>query len=527
MQHPVPPPDLSILPPFHGVLFPPGMSGQSAGPAGPADCFTDLNLDQVVGAAVGKGDEADLHPVFHAPLRDEAVIRYRQAIFADLRRPDGAAPFGPFRDAMRSVRAGLAYADRTGPSPQQDAIILHTALAYRAAVEALLAGLRRAPISSPGLLGLRDHLIAYLHSPPFVAFAAEAASVQTGLEAIEYATLFRDDTVTVRPCAGEPDDAVTVRERFARFQGGPAVPDPPPSPPRGTDISLNHVEAAILGFVARLFPAPFAALRTFAARHGSFMDGTLVRLDREIGFFLGFLAVMAPLERAGLPFCTPRVSASDRTMVITGCFDLALAIRLAREGCPLVLNDAALRDGERLMVVTGPNQGGKTTFARALGQLHVLAALGCPVPAKQAHLFLPDQVLTHFERSEDIANLRGKLEDELVHLRRSCDAATANSLVILNEVFNSTGLDDQAFLSREILERIAASGAACICVTFLDELSTLDDRTVSMVSSVSAEDPAVRTFAIRRRPADGLAFALSLAERRGLTLPQLRTRLRP
>jgi DNA mismatch repair ATPase MutS len=238
------------------------------------------------------------------------------------------------------------------------------------------------------------------------------------------------------------------------------------------------------------------------------------------------LAFIDPLKKAGLPFCHPIVSAFDKTTRVSASFDLALAAKLVGEKRSAVCNNFTLSGAERLIVVSGPNQGGKTTFARMFGQLHFLAGLGCPVPGANARVFLPDQVFTHFEREEDIANLRGKLEDELIRLHESCCAMTSDSAIVLNEIFNSTSLEDQVFLSTNVLGRILATDAIGVCVTFIDSLTTLSDKTVSMVATVDPDDLAHRTFKIVRMQADGLAYALSLAEKRGVTYDQLRLRVR-
>jgi energy-coupling factor transporter ATP-binding protein EcfA2 len=503
-------------------LFPDGVPANVDDRREPAH-FSDLNLYQV-GANVTAGkDRYRLVPFFHLPMADCAGVAYRQEAFTELERADVRAVVDAFaqRDVVAKYTSRVQGLRRDGLDfghYHRARSFLNAAEAYCEAVSALAAGLADGNVCSRALIGLRDYLTGYLGGAEFTAMRAEVRRLEDGLDAVRYCVVVKGDRVTVGRYSGEADYSEQVAETFERF-----VQDAQTDyrDVRSGWREEEFAELAVLDMVAKLYPDLFAALDGFCTRYGAYLDETVAQADRELQFYLSYLDYIAPLRAAGLPFDYPRMSTESKDEQALDTFDVALAAQLTAQDVRVVCNDLTLHDPERILVITGPNNGGKTTLARAFGQVHYLASLGCPVPGREVRLFLCDQIFTHFERQEDVATLSGKLQEELDRLRADLDRASPASVLILNEVFNSTTAADAAFLSHEILQRIRKLGALAVCVTFLDELSTLNDTTVSMVSQVSAQDPAVRTHKVIRIRADGRAYARAIAKKYGLTHDQL------
>ncbi|MFO7961314.1 MAG: hypothetical protein R6U94_10250 [Nitriliruptoraceae bacterium] len=481
----------------------------------------DLQLAPLF-AALSK-DAPWLAPWYATPCADVDTVRFRQAVAGELQRPEVAEPLRTFARRIHRVRQRLDAAQRVPYRYVAEAWFLANAHRYVRATTVLLDELDALELRTDGLRACRDAVRDIVERERFRSLAADAAEVQQALDAVSYTVRVHTGRISVDSDHGEPDLTTEVAATFARFRTGP----PRPVEWSAAEPGVDAVTARILELVAEQHPAAFTALVELQDRHRPLLDPTIAGLAQEVPFYLAYLDRTERLRVGGLPFCDPELVGPNESCSAQDSYDLAVATKRLADGEPVVTNDWQLEAPERLLVVTGANQGGKTTFARAFGQLHHLASLGLPVPARRATIGLHDRLLTHFERQERITTLRGKLEDELIRVHELLDQATPDSVVFLNETFSSTTLQDARELGTAVLERLAHLGARGVFVTFVDELASVGRATVSMVATVDPDDPTVRTFRVVRRPPDGLAHAVALADRYGLTYDALTRRLAP
>ena len=511
---------------FFSILFPTreqhGESRQTDAPA----CFRDLNLDRIFAPVFQSKKGFKLEDFFYTSLHDPEIIVYRQDVMRELENNELRALFSDFSreiydlgQYMNTIRSSLTSGDSWRSNYLTRGQMLDYADRYCRTVSALLDGISRLTLRSAGLRGFAEYLSAYCASESYTGLCARVKQLRDAFSTVEYCMLIKNGTIRVRKYEGQADHSGQILKTFEKFRQGV-----------GKDYRHKmmqepyaaYVEAAVLNMLSELYKDIFADLYGFCSRYLHFDDETILRFSREIPFYLSWLDFITPLRQTGLSFCYPRLCNTAEHLYDYDGFDLALA-RI--EYGKTVVNDFALNAPERIIVVTGPNQGGKTTFARAFGQVHYLASLGLCVPGREAALYLFDNIFTHFGQEEDLSTLNGKLQDDLVRLHELLDRATSRSILIVNEIFASTTLSDALSLGGHMMDAFAALGAPTVLVTFLDELASHGPETVSMMSTIREDDPTKRTFKIVRKPPDGLAYAIYIAGKHGLTYEQLCGRL--
>ncbi|MEO7122069.1 MAG: hypothetical protein ABI400_02915 [Lacisediminihabitans sp.] len=506
---------------FRSILFE-GEHGdtpslQSTAPS----CFTDLNLDQLVQTLMTDRESYELAPYFYTTLTSVEAIAYRHDVFHDLDDDTVREHITQFAATMRDMRERLSQVKKLHDDRQKQFWLLAAHRTYQAAVMSLAERLVSDSLVSAGMTEFRSFLDAYVHGSEFTVLMCELRAVESALDSIRYNVQIYGSKVTVTSYAEEPDYSAEVEETFAKFRQGDVRSH---LVKYNSYLDMNQVEANILALVAQLNPETFRTLDTFVRDHNDYLDPTITRFDREVQFYLAYREYTARLTDSGLSVCYPTVSAS-KAVGASEIYDVVLAGRLVADQTAVITNSFALTAKERVIVVTGANQGGKTTFSRTLGQLHYLAALGLPVAGTNAVLFLFDSLFTHYEKEEDIHTLHGKLEDELVRIHETLHNATSDSIIIMNEVFSSTTLEDAIVLGTAVLRQIIERDIVCVCVTFVDELSTLSDTTLSLVAAVDPAEPASRTFKLVAKPADGLAYAVAIANKYGLGFERMKERI--
>jgi DNA mismatch repair ATPase MutS len=190
----------------------------------------------------------------------------------------------------------------------------------------------------------------------------------------------------------------------------------------------------------------------------------LIMLRTELAFYLGCINLQNRLTEIEEATCFPvPAAAGEYRFSSEGLYDISLALSM---GKPVVANDINV-DRKSLIIVTGANKGGKTTFLRSVGLSQMMMHCGMFVPARSFSASLCTGLFTHFKRKEDVSLESGKLDDELNRMSQIADHLSAGSLVLFNEAFAATNEREGSEIARQIVTALPERQVKVIFVSHL------------------------------------------------------------
>jgi DNA mismatch repair ATPase MutS len=185
-------------------------------------------------------------------------------------------------------------------------------------------------------------------------------------------------------------------------------------------------------------------------------------LRTDLAFYIGCLNLHDQLARKGEPISFPVVTAqAPRHHSFAGLYDVCLSLGL---GQPMVGNDVNA-DGKSLVIITGANQGGKSTFLRSIGLAQLMMQCGMFVPAVSFTGNVFENLFTHFKREEDATMTSGKFDEELKRMSAIADHVRPGSLLLFNESFAATNEREGSEIAKQIVNALLEDSCAVFFVT--------------------------------------------------------------
>jgi DNA mismatch repair ATPase MutS len=245
-----------------------------------------------------------------------------------------------------------------------------------------------------------------------------------------------------------------------------------------------------------------------AAEH---LESFFAMLGKEIAFYVGCLNLDDTLRSIGMPICLPIFNpkeSNNRTW--QELYDVSLT--LVKKN--IVVGTELLAAHKNLYVITGANQGGKSTLLRSIGQAQVMGQCGMFVCAEKFVAPLRQQVFTHFKKAEDVKLNSGKLDEELTRMSMIADCLEPYAMILFNEAFASTNEREGSEIGRQITAALLNNAMEVFSVTHLYDYA-VSFRELANVEYLQAQraSNSVRSFKIVRGEPEKTAYGEDLYEK--------------
>ncbi|KPL77264.1 DNA mismatch repair protein MutS [Ornatilinea apprima] len=204
------------------------------------------------------------------------------------------------------------------------------------------------------------------------------------------------------------------------------------------------------------------------AQSADHIDNFFKMLQIELGFYIGCINLHEQLAQMGCATCLPLPApTNERRHSFHGLYDICLALTKKQK----IVGNEVNADQKDLVMITGANQGGKSTFLRSIGLAQLMMQSGMFTPADDFTANLCTGVFTHYKREEDKTMTSGKLDEELSRMDDIADTISSNSLILFNESFAATNEREGSEISRQITSALLEQDVKVFFVTHQYDLA--------------------------------------------------------
>lgn len=267
----------------------------------------------------------------------------------------------------------------------------------------------------------------------------------------------------------------------------------------------------------------------------------ILTFESQMSFYIGAKRLVEAVRSRGLDMSRPQyMPMEDRFMDAKDVFDLSFYIQMvgsdpmASLKGKIITNDCTFDDDGRFYVLTGANNGGKTTYTRAIGIIQVLAQAGIYVPASACRISPVDFIYTHFPKEEEVGLNTSRFTQECKQFKETVDTATRHSMLLLNESIQSTTPTECVYIATELTKIFRCVGVRGVYATHLLELArsldTLnetvegDTKLVSLITTVDTSDDNRRLYRIKREAPQEFGYARTIYEKFGVSFEEVKRR---
>ncbi|MCL2070842.1 MAG: hypothetical protein FWH07_01235 [Oscillospiraceae bacterium] len=212
------------------------------------------------------------------------------------------------------------------------------------------------------------------------------------------------------------------------------------------------------------------ALVSFAKSNAEYV----MDLAPQIDFYSGARKLIELMANRGLTMCRPEIAPIDeRVTLLNETYDLVFAHKYkpGKSEDKIVTNTCEMDNEGRIFILTGPNNGGKTTYVRGIGICNILAQAGLHVPAKTARISPVDYIFTHFPKEEEVGVNTSRFTNECKDLKNTAENATKYSLLLLNESISSTTPTECLYVAQEMMKIFCYIGVRGLFATHMLDLA--------------------------------------------------------